>query len=138
MADKEFKKDLEKTINEADPRLDKNELLEDVFKISVARLLEHSMNHGSGEKRDRLEIDALMTAKQELIREFRSASLGVYQRSVEQYEKLFMKSMEEIFNDASLSHEGQDEVKFAGQNLEINKDAYVNEGGLFVPSHMKN
>jgi len=24
------------------------------------------------------------------------------------------------------------------QNLEINPDAYINEGGLFIPQHLKN
>jgi len=138
MADKDFKKSLEDSINNADPRLDKDELLEDIFKTSVAKLLQFSMENGSGKKKDRLEMGALLTAKRELIAEFRSATLDQHQKSVEQYEELFQKTLQEIFNDASHAHGGDNNVEYANQNLEINSDVYINEGGLFVPSHMKN
>jgi len=138
MAEQGFRKALEDTLNNADHRLDRHELLEDVFKTLVAKLLQTSMENGKGEKKDRLEMGALLTAKRELINECRQASLGQYQKSVEDYEKLFQITLEEIFNDASNAHKGEDSVKYANQNLEINKDAYVHEGGLFVPNHMKN
>ena len=45
--------------------------------------------------------------------------------------------MQEILNDASLAHKGVDNVSVQQQQLEINPEAYVNEGGLFVPEHLK-
>lgn len=137
MSEVNFKKDLEDSILKADHRLDKNDLLVDIFKMFVAKMLQVAMEKSNKENEGRLESDAVFIAKRELINSFRGASLGEYQQSEEWYEKLFQTAMEEIFNHASNSHKGEDQVSLASQNLEINTDAYINEGGLYVPSHMK-
>ena len=132
MAKFNFQKMLKKSILYADPMMDKTELLEDIFKTYVAKMFEHTMTKGD----DRIEFEAMVTVKSNLINEFRRTELGEEQRSVEWYEKLFDKTMQEILNDAAKNHQGVDEISIQ-KKLEINPEAYVKEGGLFVPDHMK-
>ena len=133
MSEYNFQKDLKKSILEADPKLDKIELLTDVFKAYTAKMFEHVL----GKKEDnRLEFDAMIQVKRNLIDEFRKTELGEYQRSEKWYEDLFDQTMQEILNDAANAHNGVDQVS-VDQTLQINPEAYINEGGLFVPPHLK-
>jgi len=134
MTDFNFQKWLRESILEADEKLDRNELLVDIFKIAVAQLLEYTMKKGV----NRLEGEALKTTKRNLINEFRNTSLEQYQKSVKWYENLFDTAMQEILNDAALAHGGMDQVMVdENSQLEINPEAYINEGGLFIPPHLK-
>jgi len=127
----DFQKDLENSILNADPNVDRIQLLEDVFKSFVAKMFEFVVSKTG---KDRLPFDALVTVQKNLISEFRSASLGEYQRSVEWYDELFNKTVREILEFAALSHQGVDRVNLANQNLEINTEAYKFEKGLFLPN----
>jgi len=127
-----FQKELRKHIFNSDEKLNRHELLNDIFKSYVARCLEFALRKN---KDGKLEASALHQIRRNLIDEFRSTELGEYQRSIEYYEHLFDVAMQEIFNDASHAHEGINKVSVE-QSLQINKKAYINEGGLFVPSHL--
>lgn len=127
-----FQKELKKSIIYADEKLNRHELRDDIFKSYVAKLFEVALTKNESGK---LEVNALHQIRRNLIDEFRSADLGEYQKSVEYYEHLFDTAMKEIFNQASHAHRGVDKIS-SNQSLQINKDAYINEGGLFVPSHI--
>ena len=129
-----FQKDLKNRIFGCDPdKFDRTELLEDIFKSYVAKLFEYNL---SRDKQDRLEEAALVEIKRNIISEFRQAELGEYQKSTKWYEDLFDATVQEILNEAAKAHQGSDVVE-VNQTLEINPEAYVKEGGLFVPEHMK-
>jgi len=132
MAEYDFQKELKNSIFNADPKLDKRELLIDIFKAFVAKLFEMVI---AKKGKNRLEVDAMVTVKRNLINEFRQSELGEYQRSVEQYEQLFEKTIKEIFNEAAHAHPGMESIS-AQQQLEINRDAYIKESGLYIPGHL--
>ena len=130
-----FQKDLKKRIFGCDPdKFDRVELLEDIFKSYVAKLFEFNL---SRKRQDRLEADALSEIKRNIISEFRKTELGEYQKSTKWYEDLFDATVREILEDAARAHQGEDIIN-VNQTMEINPEAYVKEGGLFVPEHMKN
>jgi len=131
----DFESDLEKLIvGNVDPKISRDELLEDVFKLYVAKLFELVMVKSA--KKDRLEFDGVVSAKRNLINAFRSAKLAEYQKSVEWYEALFEKTVKEILEGASHRHGGVDTAVIGG-SMEINKEAYIRDGGLFVPEHLR-
>lgn len=136
MSDKEFdfQKELKKAIFNADPKLDRHELLTDIFKIWVARLFEYI---SSRKKKNHIEFSVMVEVKRNLINEFRKTELGEYQKSVEQYSDLFEETVKEILNDAALAHAGKDKVEVK-QTLEINREAYIYDHGLLMPKHLKN
>ena len=129
MSDQEynFQVELKNAIFKADPKLDRKELLIDIFKSYVAKMFEIAL------KQKGMPYDALVEIKNNLIREFRAADLSEYQKSVEQYEDLFDATVKEILDFAAEQHKGVDIVQRAPQNLEVNGDAYINEGGLYLP-----
>jgi hypothetical protein len=126
-AEYDFQKDLKNSIFNADPKLDRNELLTDIFKSYVAKMFEITLKKG------RIPFDALVQIKANLISEFRKSDLSEYQKSVEWYENLFDATIKEILSLAASRHKGSDKVANANQNLEINPEVYINEGGLMKP-----
>ena len=126
----DFQKDLEKSVLQADPKLDREELLTDIFKSFVARMFEFVLKRGKNEE-TRLQANQVIEIKRNLIHEFRSANLENHQKPIEWYEDLFEKTVGEIFQSAK--HPGVDLSHRAAENLEINVDAYKNESGLYVP-----
>jgi hypothetical protein len=136
-----FPKELEDTINNADEKVDKKELLEDIFKSYVAKLFEVNI------KNKRLPYGVLVEVKKLLISAFRAASLDVYQRSVGQYEEMFDNTVQEIIDFASgQNDEGEDIVEQdPNQRLEVNVKEYENlknasdnsfeknDSGIYVP-----
>ena len=115
---------------------ERKELLEMIFKSYVARLLE-VMLEKSGTA-GRLEAGMLEEVKKRLVYEFREAPLENSQISVEMYEELFDTAIAEIFNEAALNHQGVDSAEFdLTRQLEINPNAYIKEGGLYIPEHLK-
>lgn len=132
-----FQKELEKSLFGADTKLDRKELLEDIFKIYVAKLFEITIQKST--IKDRLPFEALVEVKRNLIDEFKKANLDTYQRSVIQYEELFEKTVQEIVNDAGLAHGGVDKTT-VDQTLHINPKAYIkshtiSDGGIIIPSN---
>lgn len=115
---------------QADPKLNREELLIDIFKSFVAKMFEHILSSGKSSE-TRLRMDQVVAIKRNLISEFRQTSLEKHQKPVKWYEDLFEKTVGEIFDTAK--HQGEESYNLANQNLEINADAYKNEGGLFVP-----
>jgi hypothetical protein len=132
MAEYNFQKELKNSIFNADPALDRHELLIDIFKAYVAKLFEMVL---AKKGKDRLEVDAMVVVKRNLIDEFRKTDLAEYQRPVDWYEDLFEKTIKEIFNEAAHAHPGMESISVQ-QQLEINRGAYIKEGGLFVPNHL--
>ncbi len=129
-----FQKELKDRIFGCDSnKFNRRELVEDIFKSYVAKLFELTLSKKGA---DRLEFDAMVEVKRNLISEFRKTELSEYQLSVKAYEDLFDTTVQEILNDAAKAHKGSDLVS-VDQTLEINPEAYVKEGGLFVPEHMK-
>ena len=130
-----FQKELQSSIENADPKLDRKELLEDIFKIYVAKLFEICIQKSNTP--DRIPYEALVEVKRNIIDEFRNASLGMLQKSVEQYEVLFEKTVQEIVNDAGLAHKGED-ITIVDQELDINRKLYhathtVTPAGIIIP-----
>jgi hypothetical protein len=126
-----FKENVESTIKNAGPGVDRKELLIDIFKTTIAQFFEwYLVNKSNG---NRLPFEAVVQAKQQLINEFRGLSID-QQQSVEWYENLFESTVKEIFNDAALAHRGTDRFEYANQNFEVNKDMYQQStGGIYIP-----
>jgi len=125
-----FQEDLKNSIFNADPTLDRTQLLEDIFKSFTAKMFEYIVSKAGN---DRLPFDSIVTVKKNLINEFRTTSLAEYQKSEEWYDELFEKTVKEILEYAALAHQGVDRVNLANQNLEINPDAYKFEKGIYLP-----
>jgi hypothetical protein len=125
-----FQEDLEKSVLQADPNINREELLEDIFKSFVAKMFEFVLSRGKSSE-TRLPAAAVIEIKNNLINEFRQASLEKHQKPVEWYEELFDKTVGEIFTAAK--HQGEDLSHIADHQLEINMNAYKHEGGLFIP-----
>jgi len=132
--DYDFGKNLAESIQLAEPK-ERITVLTMIFKNYVAKVLEMLMVSRGLE--NGIEYDMLEETKKNLIREFRNASLNEYQRSEKIYEDLFDKTIQEVLSHAASAHEGVDTMKFANQVLDINPEAYVNEGGLYIPEHLK-
>ena len=130
--EEQFRSELKTAIFNADPKIDRKELLTDIFKSYVAKLFEMTMIRNSKKTEGRIEFDAMVEIKRSLISEFRLAELAEYQRSEAQYDELFEATVREILNDAALAHRGDNMVEHA-QNLHINDDAFAKSGNLFVP-----
>ena len=128
-----FGEELANSIKKAKPK-DRVEVLVMIFKNYVAKMIEFLMERSG---RDGLEVGIIEEVKRNLITEFRGAKLNETQRSEKMYEDLFDTTLQEILNYASHAHEGEDSAKFEGQVLDINSNAYVNEGGLFIPEYLK-
>jgi hypothetical protein len=131
-----FQQELESSITNADPKLNKKELLEDIFKIYVAKLFEIAIQ--KSKTKDRLPLEALIEIKRNLISEFRQASLEMIQLSVEQYEVLFERTVQEIVNDAGLAHRGEDSMVIKSE-LDINRPKYaqtnkITPAGIILPN----
>jgi hypothetical protein len=122
-----FQTELKKSIFNADEKINRKELLSDIFRCYVAKLFERTLD------KEKMPFDALVKIKNNLISEFRSADLSEYQRTVEQYEELFDTTVKEILSLAAMRHKGIDNVNRAPQNLEINPEIYIHEGGLVKP-----
>ena len=122
-----FQTELKNSIFNADPKLNRKDLLDDIFKSYVAKLFERVLS------KEKLPFDALVQVKNNLISEFRSAELSEYQKSVEQYDELFDNTVKEILSLAASRHQGNDSVARGQQELIINPEIYINEGGLSVP-----
>lgn len=122
-----FQDELKKSIFESDPKLNRSELLVDIFKCYVAKLFERTLTN------QKLPFQALVQVKNNLINEFRNTELSEYQKSVEQYEQLFDDTVKEILSLSAMRHDGRDEVKIASQQLEINSDVYIKEKGILKP-----
>ena len=125
--DYNFQRDLKNSIFNADPKLDRKELIKDIFKAYVAKLFEKVVVNG------RMPYDVVVQVRNNLISEFRLTELSEYQMSIEQYELLFDETVKEILDLAAMRHKGIDTVDRANQNFEINPEIYINEGGLIKP-----
>jgi hypothetical protein len=123
-----FQTELKNSIFNADPKLNRKDLLDDIFKSYVAKLFEKVL------AKEKLPFDALVQVKNNLINEFRSAELSEYQKSVEQYDELFDNTVKEILSLAASRHQGNDKVTRGSQELVINPEVYIREhNGLTVP-----
>lgn len=128
-----FQAELKKAIFNCDERLDRKELLVDVFKTYVAKLFEMQLGKKGSE---RLEFAALVEIKRRLIDEFRQADLSEYQKSIEAYEMLFDETVQEILNDAALAHQGENIVQADPmKEFVINTRNYKGtSSGLLIPN----
>ena len=122
-----FQLELKNSIFNADPKINRKELLIDIFKSYVAKLFEKVL---VGKK---LPFDALVVVKNNLINEFRQTELSEYQKTVEQYNQLFDETVKEILNIAALRHKGIDTVARQQQELVINPEIYIQEHGMTIP-----
>jgi len=124
-----FQKELKASIVDADPKQDRGELLTMIFKSYVAKCLEYTLR----KKTSRIEQAAMLEIRRNLINEFRSTELGEHQKSVKWYEDLFDVAIKEIFNEASLAHDGVN-IATVDQTFEINKRAHAAQNrGLIQP-----
>jgi hypothetical protein len=130
-----FQRDLKKAIFEADPdKMDRKKLLISTFKYWVSKLFEYIQTKTGA---DRLEADYVVQVKQKIINEFIRTDLAEYQLTEEEYDNLFETTVKEILEFAATRHQGVD-VATVEQTLSIDPEQYIQEGGLFVPKHLKN
>jgi hypothetical protein len=130
-----FGKELKKSVFTVAPK-DREELLRMIFKSYVAKLLELLMSNSKN--KNALEAEMLEEVKRNLIKEFREAPLDTAQRPVKFYEDLFDTAIKEILNEAAHAHEGLDSAEVdRHRQFSINPDEYINNGGLYVPAHLK-
>lgn len=121
MAKKTFQQEIrDAVINNIDPKLKPADVLRYIFKTYVAKMLEQNVTVN----KNRLESGYLNLIKAHMITEFRSVELGEHQLSEKMYDDLFNKTLEEIFNDASHHHAGEDIYDDKSQELLIDKRAY--------------
>jgi len=119
----QFQEDLKNAIFNADPtKIDRKELLIDIFKAAVAKLFELQLSKSN--TKERLEFEQLVLIKRSLIDQFHGANLSEYQMSDRQYEDLFNTTVKEIMNDAAVAHQGEDRIEQAPQRLEVNANEY--------------
>ena len=132
-----FQEMLKRSLRDCDPKLDRRELLVDIFKTYVAKMMEQNVMSSSHE--NRLDADFITGLRGYMIREFMSAELGEWGMKEAQYSNLFDVAIQEIFNDASHRHEGENKAEHV-QDLEVNKKLYdkaratgKTPGGLYLP-----
>jgi len=129
-----FQRDLKKAIMDADSdKINRKDLLRSTFKYWVAKLFEHIQTK---KKEMTLEFNYVVTVKRNIINEFRKTDLGEYQITEKQYDDLFETTIKEILELAATRHDGEDYTSVE-QTLDINPEKYINDGGLYVPEHLK-
>jgi hypothetical protein len=127
----EFQLELKNALLNADVKIDRKEMLVDIFKSYVAKLFEVVLSKQGG---NRIPFDALVEVKSRLISSFRGAELGEYQKSEAQYDELFETTVKEILNECAANHRGEDLIQLAPEQFEINKNEFHRQAsGLFVP-----
>ena len=130
-----FGKEVRKSLNMVAPN-ERRELLAMIFKSYVAKLLELLMSNSKN--KNALEAAMLDEVKNNLISEFRNAPLEMDQISEKMYEDLFDTAIKEILNEAALNHEGVDKAEVDRyRQFSINPSAYIHEGGLIIPEHLR-
>ena len=132
----DFGKELAESVKKSQME-DKAEYISMVFKSYVAKLLEMVLQRSG---REALETGAIDEVKKNLIVEFRKAKLGNYQRSIEQYEELFDKTIQEILNDAAIAHDGQDSATFDDRmvyNAKTGRLLETTPSGIWLPPHVR-
>lgn len=124
MKQNKFQKSLSDAILNRDQKLNPKELLIDIFKTYVAKMMEQNVIANNG----RLEADYINQMKGYLITEFKDADLGDYNLSIKAYSELFDDSFKEILNDAANNHKGEDVAEVdETRQLEVDKQGYHNE-----------
>ena len=119
MAKKTFQEDLVDSIRNRSGSIDPKDLLEDIFKTYVAKMMEQNVLAN----KNRMETGFLLSMKGFLISEFRAARLE-HQMSESQYSALFDATVQEIFNEAAHTHDGEDKA-------EIDENRSLNIKGAF-------
>jgi hypothetical protein len=140
MKEKSFGQTIKDMIDEAGPMANKREYLEDIFKFYVADFWIYAKEVCEKNKEE-LTVDTVTQSKRQLIDSFYNIEgMAEIQLSLEKYEELFEKTVQEILNEAALAHEGQDSMTY-NSNLEINADAYADannfsktSSGIYVPN----
>lgn len=129
MAKKTFRQELKETIvDRVDPKLSRKEVLEDIFKTYVAKMMETNVMAN----KNRMEAGYLHMIKTYMINEFRGAELAEHQMSEDWYSKLFDSTVKEILNGSST---GKEENSVT-QTKEIVKNPNAmkqTKSGLWVP-----
>lgn len=129
MAKKTFQQELKETIvDRVDPKLSRKEVLEDIFKTYVAKMMEANVMAN----KNRMEAGYMHMIKTYMINEFRGAELSEHQMSEEWYSNLFDSTIREILNSASAGREENSVT----QTQEIIKNPNAmrqTKSGLWVP-----
>lgn len=129
MAKKTFQQELKETIvDRVDPKLSRQEVLEDIFKTYVAKMMESNVLAN----KNRMEAGYVHMIKTYMINEFRGAELGEYQMSEDWYSKTFDITVREILNTSTAPTENS-----ATQTKEIVKNPGAmkqTKSGIWVPS----
>ena len=144
MSKPNFQEDLVRSVRGCSGSLDPKDVLEDIFKTTVAELMKKNVMAN----KNRMETGFILAMKGFLISEFRKASLQEYQKSEAQYSVLFDKTIQEILNEAAIAHEGEDKAEAdANQVLDVkgafhehvrnheskSKGQRVTPGGIVLP-----
>lgn len=120
----------ESVIANCDPKLDPANVLEDLFKYTVAEMLKVNV----AQNNSRISAGFIQALCAYLIGEFREVELDKWQKSEQQYAELFNLTIKEILNDAGHGHEGEDSMEAASQQLMINKQLWnQRSSGIVVP-----
>ena len=121
---KEFAKALESQLVNRAIGTKPSDIVEDSFKAAVAKLLECYLEQY---ERQSIEMGFLENMMAELINCFREADLGNAQLSVEQYDALYMQTIQEIGNGANSEADVINTTTSNGYRM--------SKGGLYVPGY---
>ena len=119
----------EAVITNIDPKKNPNEVLEDIFKYYVAEMLKTNIL----QNKNRIAAGFIDALCGHAIKTFKDTDLGDFQKNEKWYGDLFNKTIQEILNDASHAHEGENKAEVK-QQLHINKKLWnMRQSGLVIP-----
>jgi len=121
----------EAVITNCDPKLNPTDVLEDTFKFVVAEMLKTNIQ----QNKNRIAAGFIQALCAHLINEFHGADLGDYQKPETWYANLFNKTIQEILNDASHVHAGENKVEVSKEHnfsIKSGRDGWNMKNGLLV------
>jgi hypothetical protein len=119
-------------VKNADPKINREVLLEEIFKNTVIDFFKFALMNQK--KIGRLPYDLLLMCKKEVINEFRSSELGEYQKSFEWYEKIFDRTLYDFLQFAGDNHPGEQKKMRSTEELEYAGTSFDKSGsGLYIP-----
>ena len=131
MASEFQKKLVNAVVNNCDPRVSRDEVLEDTVKYYVAEMLAENVM----KNKNRISAGFIQALCGFIVSEFRGAELGEYQKPEKWYADVFNKCIQEILNDAGHAHKGENSAIVDRQRqIDYNKSGWRKRGGLIVPA----
>lgn len=117
-------------VKNCDPKLSRDEVLEDTVKYYTAEMLAENVM----KNKSRISAGFIQALCGFIVSEFRGAELGEYQKSEQWYADVFNKCIQEILNDAGHAHGGENSaVVDRNRQINYNRAGWRRQGGIIVP-----